>query len=205
MSVPLLRLNYQWDADVAFMPFVNDGSKGFLLCVDIFSRQAHTCAINITSAEQAIKCFNNIFETTKLSSLRTDGGMEFRAKKVRAFFKDRSVNHYITQSTHQANYAESCIKTINSKLTNYMLYKNTEQWVLSDTAHSYNHKKHSALGRTPASVNDNNQEEALIQQYLIKSPNTHKKSPFKYDLGDEVRISYRSRAFPRAYDAKWSG
>ena len=43
----------------------------------------------------------------------------------------------------------------------------------------------------------------LIQQYVIKGPKAHKKRPFKYDLGDEVRISlgisYRRRAFHRAY------
>ena len=100
-----------------------------------------------------------------------DGGTEFRAKKVRAYFIDCVVSYYITSSTHQTNYAESCIKTIKSKLTKYMLYKNTEKWVevLSDIVHSYNHTKHSALGRTPASINNNNQHEALIHQYLIKT------------------------------------
>ena len=117
MTVLLLRLNYQWNADVAFMPFVNDGYKTFLLCIDIFSRQPHVCAVNTTNAEQVNKCFNNIFEMAKPSSLRTDGGMEFRAKKVKAFLKDEGVTHYITQSTHQANYAESCIKNINSTLS----------------------------------------------------------------------------------------
>ena len=206
MKVPLLKLNHQWDADLAFL-HPDDGYKGFLLCVDVFSRQAHARAIKTTSAAETIRCFKDIFTDTKPSQIRSDGGTEFRASKTREFLKERGVVHYISQSTHQANYAESCIKTIKSKLTKYMLHNNTDKWVdvLEDVIYSYNNTLHSALGRTPASITVDNQEEALLQQYVIKTPKVHKKRPFKYAIGDRVRISYRRRAFPRAYDVKWTG
>jgi hypothetical protein len=192
MRVPLLSLNHQWDADVAFL-HLDEGYKGFLLCVDVFSRQAHACAIKTTSAAETIRCFKKIFAEKKPSQIRSDGGTEFRALKVKEFLKEQSVAHYISQSTHQANYAESCIKTIKSKLSKYMLHNNTDKWVkvLDDVIHSYNNTIHSALGRTPASINENNQEEALLQQYVIKAPKLHKKRAFKYEINDHVRISYR--------------
>lgn len=206
MRVPLLSLNHQWDSDLAFL-HLDRGYKGFLLCVDVFSRQAHACAIKTTSAAETIRCFKKIFAEKKPSQIRSDGGTEYRALKVREFLKEQGVAHYISQSTHQANFAESCIKTIKSKLTKYMLRNNTDKWVdvLADVIHSYNNTIHSALGRTPASINVDNQEEALLQQYVIKEPRVHKKRSFKYSIGDHVRISYRRRAFPRAYDVKWTG
>ena len=206
MRVPLLSLNHQWDADLAFLN-PDEGYKGFLLCVDVFSRQAYACAIKTTSAAEMIRCFKNIFAQKKPSQMRSDGGSEFRSLKVRSFLKEQGVTHYITQSTHQAGYAEICIKAIKNKITKYMLYNNTDKWVnaLQDVLHSYNNTKHSSLGRTPASINEENQEEALLQQYVIKPPKVHKKRPYKYSIGDDVRISYRRRTFPRAYDVKWTG
>lgn len=91
MSVPLLSLDHQWDADLAFL-HLDEGYKGFLLCVDVFSRQAHACAIKTTSAVETIRCFKKIFVEKKPSQIRSDGGTEFRAVKVREFLKERVKN-----------------------------------------------------------------------------------------------------------------
>ena len=47
---------------------------------DTFSQQAQ---YNTTSAMEVIRCFKKVFDKTKPTQLRKDGGTEFRAKRVR--------------------------------------------------------------------------------------------------------------------------
>jgi hypothetical protein len=204
----LLSLNHEWDIDCAFLTgFEDAGYKGFLLCIDIFSRQVHACAIKTASGDQIVGCLREIFTKAKPNIIRSDGGIEFRAKATKKFLDSQDVTHFITHNPTQANYAERAIRTIKSKLLKYMVYKNEKKWVdvLQDIVQSYNNTQHRSLGRTPASINEGNQEEALLQQYTINPPKVHEKQSFKYKVGDTVRIPYTRQKFDRAYSVKWTG
>ena len=45
----------------------------------------------------------------------------------------------------------------------------------------------------------------MLQQYTIRKPKTYKKKPFKYDIGQTVKIPYKRGKFDRVYNVKWSG
>jgi len=208
LRVPLLSLNHQWDIDCGFLPgFEERGYKGFLLCIDVFSRQVHACAIKTTSAAQIIACLKIIFQTARPRVIRSDGGIEFRAKATKQFLDSQNISHYITHNTTQANFAERAIRSIKARLFKYLVYKNSKKWVdvLRDIVQSYNNTYHRSLGRTPASVNENNQEEALLQQYVINPPKMHERRPYGYSVGDNVRIPYTRQKFDRVYNVKWTG
>ena len=62
---------------------------------------------------------------------------------------------------------------------------------------------------TPASVKDDNEEEARLSTYFAQNPRSNKPNiklrPFKYKINDYVRISHLKTVFTRAYDETYSG
>lgn len=61
----------------------------------------------------------------------------------------------------------------------------------------------------PSDVKDNNQEEVRLSTYFAQNSKTDKVNikfrPFKFKIGDYVRISHLRNAFTRAYDETYSG
>ncbi|XP_041355481.1 uncharacterized protein LOC121373099 [Gigantopelta aegis] len=94
------------------------------------------------------------------------------------------------------------------RLYRYMLKNFTYKYVdvLEKVIYSYNHTKHRMLGQTPASVNQTNEEEVRLSQYLIKPKKIiHKKTKFTFSVGDKVRVSHLRGTFDREYQEQWSG
>ena len=208
LRVPLVAPNYQWDADCAFLPgFEENGYRGFLLCIDIFSRQIHARAIKTASSQQVVDSLKEIFRTSKPKVMRTDAGVEFRAKSTKRFLQSQNVTHYVTHNPTQANFAERAIKSIKTRLLKYMVYKNEKKWVgvLADMVYSYNDTFHSSLGRSPNSAMEGDPDLVLLQQYVINPPKQHQKRPFRFDVGDAVKIPHTRQKFDRGYDVKWGG
>ena len=212
-----------WDADL--MDFIyykkaNDTNCYILLMIDIFSRYAYLRPLKTKSSGDVKSAMESIFSKgRKPMSLRTDKGGEFTNVAISKFYDDVNIHHYVTFNETQANYAERCIKTIKTKIFRYMKEKNTHRYIdiIDDIIIGYNSSVHRSLGRSPNSVNENDEDEIRIEQYLIKNKKTkqipikkefqkkkRKKSLFKYKLGDSVRISMTKGKFDREYDQKWS-
>ena len=208
-------LDSQWDvdlADLALLKKSNDDSKYFLLAIDIFSRYVWVRPLKTKYATEIVKVLKSILaEGRRPHSIRADGGREFQNRTVKAFLAEQGIHIFSTYNDTQANYAERAIKTIKSKLYRYLISRNTLRYidVLQDLVKSYNNTKHSSLGRTPASVNKGNESEVRYDQYRLrrkpKNDEDHKKQRMLFDIGDQVRISYRREAFDREYGQKWSG
>ena len=207
-------LESQWDIDLADMNLLtanNDGNKYFLLAIDVFSRYIWVRPLKTKYAKDVIVCLESILmEGRQPQSIRTDGGKEFQNRQVKAFLSGRDVHLFSTYNETQANYAERAIKTVKSKLYRYLIGRNTLRYidVLQDLVHSYNHTKHSSLGRPPASVNSTNESEIRFDQFLLRRRRHGDESSrqrLRFNVGDQVRISYRREAFDREYGQKWSG
>ena len=114
-------INYQYDADMAYMdsfPKQNKGYDFFLLIIDLMSRFVWTIPLKTLKGSDVTSAFKIHFEnrTTPLK-LRTDKGVEFVNKQLKTYFKTQNIEHFVTQNQVKANYAERAIKTIRGRLT----------------------------------------------------------------------------------------
>ena len=119
--------------------------------------------------------------------------------------------YFPTQNETKASVSEREIKTIKTKLYRYFNYKDEYSYlpILQSISYSYNHTYHRTIGMTPASVKDDNEEEARLSTYFAQNPRSNKPNsklrPFKYKINDYVRIRYLKTVFTRAYDETYSG
>jgi hypothetical protein len=106
----------------------------------------------------------------------------------------------------KANYAERLIRTLKLRLKRYETWKQTHKWkdILPDITQSYNNTYHRTIKRTPTSVNRDNQAEVWMEQYG-KTALPQADGPFKFEVGDFVRISHLRRPFQREYDERYTG
>jgi hypothetical protein len=150
--------------------------------------------------------FNNYYTYRYLFS-----GQEFKAKKVQDLMKKEQIHYFPTQNETKASTSERAILTIKTRLMRYLSYKDSSTFlpILQDIADSYNHSYHRTIGMRPADVKDSNQEEVRLATYIAQNPKNRKPNiklkPFKFKVGDYVRISHLKTIFTRAYDQTYSG
>ena len=207
-------IDSQWDMDLMDMVSLakqNDGYRYVLVAVDVFSRFAYCQPIQSKSGSSMKEALQRILTgPRKPNMVRTDRGMEFRSKEVNGYLREQRIHHFYALNTEtKAGYAEILIKTLKHKLFRYMLKHNSKRYIdiLQDVVHSYNHTVHNSLGTTPASITKRNEGEMRLQQYMIRNKSTkpRRKKPYKYKVGQTVRISHIRSVFDREYSQKWTG
>ena len=202
----------QWDADLGDMQSLakyNGGIKFILLVIDIFSRYVWVRPLKNKTGQEVAKALTEIFKEGRQPKhiLRVDRGKEFSNQHVRPLLNRHNIHLLLTNNLTKANYAERALKTIKSKIFRYMMSKQTHKYVnvLQDLVKAYNNTKHSSLGRPPADVNDDNEGEVRLDQYLLQRKDKSKKQNFKFEVGETVRISHLKTTFQREYQQKWTG
>lgn len=164
-----------------------------------------------------IKGFKQIFAQQKrpIRSYRSDRGTEYTSKQMAHFFKKNGVHHYLSFNVQKANIAERVIKTVKSKIMRYFTQHQTHRYIdiLPAIVEAYNNRKHSSIGMAPSAVNSQNAKTVWERLYappkmyahLLGRENHPAPAPFRYQVGDYVRISYIKHKFSRYYDQSWSG
>ena len=207
-------LDIQWDGDLIDMVSLakfNDQYKYILLMIDIFSRYIWLEPLKTKKGEEVVEAMKKVFSQGRQPvRLRTDKGTEFTNQQVRRFLTSVNVDRFVSQNETKANYAERAIKTVKTKLTRYMMHRQTYRYIdiLQEVSDSYNSSKHSSLGRAPKQVNVANEDQVRLDQYKIRQKRQrkpHKKRSLKYQIGDTVRISHARAIFDREYQQKWTG
>lgn len=213
-------VDYQYDADVAYMdsfPDFNKGYKYFLLIIDLMSRFVWTVPLKSLKGVEVLQAFKHIFETNrKPLKLRTDKGVEFVNKKVKAYLEKENIQHFVTQNEVKANYAERAIKTIRGRLMKYLKSRKTKIWIdeLENITKSYNNTKHRSINKTPSEVTRTDEYDIWEQNYSPKSEDYYKSriksilktdnETFRYNIGDVVKISNLRRVFDKEYGSRWT-
>ena len=211
-------IDNQWDGDLMDMISLskyNQNYKYILLMIDIFSRYIWTVPLKSKHASEIIRAFKIVFKTgRKPEILRTDRGREFIAKSVTDFLRGHSIHSFVTNNIVKANYAERGIKSIKSKLSRYMYSNQTYKYidVLDSIVETYNNSFHSSIKMAPQDVNETNESKLWRQLYLPKKEKNQPKEkskkktikPYKFIIGDTVRVSFLKKTFSREYDQKWS-
>ena len=85
----------------------------------------------------------------------------------------------------------------------YFTAKNTLKYVdiLQKLVKSYNHSRHRSIGMRPVDVNKDN--ESVVWERLY-GKESDKPIRFKFNVGDQVRISKTRRTFKKGYLASWT-
>lgn len=194
----------------------NDGYRYVLVAIDVFSRFALCAPTKSKAAKDVLVSLETLLSGPRVPKvIRTDKGREFNNTGVSTFLASRDIHHFNTQNTEtKANYAERLIKTIKHRLYRYFINNKTRRYVdtLQAVVKSYNHTKHSSLGKTPASIDENNEQESRYEQYVLREKSsTRVKNEVKrhrlyaFKIGQTVRVTHIRNVFDREYSQKWTG
>ncbi len=214
-------LDSRWDIDLADVSNIasdNDGVKYLLIAINVFTRFLWVEPLKNKTPDAVIKALRKIFSRASLPNIiRSDKGREFNNKNVRSFLVRKGITYYVTQNETKASYAERVIRTLKTTMYRYFTYEQTYHYlhILQDLVRDYNHRPHRSLNeRAPADINQNNESVVWREQYidpLIKQVkpksekmNKSRRKAFKFNIGDQVRLSHLRHVFQRDYQEKWT-
>ena len=142
------------------------------------------------TATQIVDAFDKILSEGRIPKhLRSDAAKDFTSDKFQKYVREQKIVHFVTHNEKQANYVERFIKTLKSKISQYMIEKNTRRYidVLQKIVTSYNHTWHSGIRSEPVNVNKQNEKQLWWQMYWPKEPYIKKKKKekikFNFNIG----------------------
>jgi len=200
------NIDYLWQADLADMSHLadyNDGMRFLLTVIDVLSKHAWVQPLQRKSSTNIIEAFDIIFKERRPQKLQTDKGKEFVNAAFQQKLRENGVQFYTSQNEDiKASIVERFNRTLKTKMWKYFTHNNTYKYVdvLQDMVYSYNHSYHRTIGRTPASVNKDNEKAVIERMYgkdiQISRPRLKK--------DDTVRISKTRRTFEKGYLPNWT-
>ena len=209
---------YQFDVDtIARKRYKkqNNGYNYILVMIDVMSKFCWTYPLKTLQGVEMVKALSYLI-SQKVTKIRSDGGSEFDNQKVKEFMKIKKIDHFLTLNEQKANIAERVIKTLKSRLVKYMHHMNSHEWmkVLPQITAGYNKSYHRSI---KMSLNDAlNTDDITLWNNLYLPPadkkpvvtkvarSKKKKNPYKYKVGDIVKLSHFKGAFTKEYDEKWT-
>ena len=216
-------IDYQWEADLADVQNLskdNEGVKFLLVIVDVFSRFLWVRPLPDKKAKTVIEGFKDVLKGPRQpKAIRTDKGSEFNNRYFKQFVEERKIKLFYALNETKANFAERYIQTLKKRLYRYFTHVQKLRYlsILQDVVHSINETPNRSLnGRTPASVNPENEEEVRLDAYLSRNPPARKRvsikksssigrrSSYRFKIGDRVRITYLRHPFQRDYDQTYT-
>ena len=197
----------EWEADLVIMDSLsqqNNGYKYVLTVIDVLSKYAWVEAIKAKTGNNLVKAFEKIIKKgRKPKMFHTDKGTEFINRQFQAFLKKHSIRFFTTYNETKASIVERFNRTLKTKMWKYFTANNTLKYVdiLQKLVKSYNHSRHRSIGMRPVDVNKSN--ENIVWQTLY-GKESKKSIQFKFDIGDQVRISKAKRTFKKGYLPNWT-
>lgn len=218
-------IDHLWDtdlADVSNLAQENDGVKFLLIAICVFSRFLWVIPLKDKKHNSIIDGLKEVFaQGRKPILIRADKGSEYKNRWVKTFLRKEAVKIIFTQNETKASYAERVIRTLKNMLYRYFSHIRSYRYIetLQDLVNNYNHQPHRSLKEvSPIYVTQSNESLLWKQMYVDtlkkkksvkKEVKTEKKKlpkriPFKFKVGDHVRISHLKYAFQRDFQQKWT-
>ena len=184
----------------------NDGYRYLLVCIDVFSKYAWLVPIKSKTGPALVEAFKVILSSgRKPHKIMTDQGTEFFNKSFQTLLKNEGIELFNTFNETKASIVERVIRTFKTKMWRYFTAKKTMRYldILPDLVYSYNHSGHRSIGRQPALVNSENEDEVFHALYHNVLDNVQPVK-YKFKIGDQVRISKIKRKFEKGYLPNYS-
>ena len=189
----------------------NDNITYLLFVIDVFSRFLWIEPLQNKTAKSVLNGLKKVISKRKPVRLRVDKGSEFVNRWVKQYLKEQNIRLFTTQNPPKANYVEREQRTFKVLLWRFLRHKRNSRYIdgLQSLVDNYNATPHRSLNNTaPKDVTKKNEADLWAYMYLKKPPTSRQKrrtSPFKFKMGDLVRISYLKHPFRRAYQQQYTG
>ena len=196
-------IDQQWQMDLADMQSLqkfNDAYRYLLVCIDVFSKYAWDVPLKNKTGPALVEAFKIILASgRKPEKIMTDQGTEFLNRHFRALMKEEDIELYNTYNETKASIVERLIRTLKTRMWRYFTAKKTMRYIdmLPDLIHSYNHSVHRSIKTKPADVTVENEKQ--VWHTLYDSDDVVKNVKYKFEIGDQVRISKIKRKFEKGY------
>lgn len=180
----------------------NGGMKYLLTAIDVFSKYAYAIPLKNKKAETLVEAFEKLFDQAgTILNLQSDDGGEFFNHRTKALFKRKKIHHYSSYSENKAAVVERFNRTLKNKLYRIFTHRRSYKYVdvLPSVLKSYNESIHRSTGFAPAKVTP--ELESIIFKKLYGYESDVK---FKFQLGEQVRISKAKKTFRRGYLPNWT-
>ena len=194
-------IDEQWAmdlCDVSNISGYNDGCNFILTTIDILSKWANAEPVPRKTGPGTTRALEAIFSRTERRPQRieTDEGKEFYNASFKRLCDQEGIHHFSTQSSNKACVVERFNRSLKELMYKHFTAKNTYRWieVLPELLATYNGRFHRSIGRSPISVNSDNEDEVYNKLY--------RKQPKRGKLlhqGDLVRISKKRHVFEKGY------
>jgi hypothetical protein len=198
-------LNSDWQCDLCIMDSIkkeNDNFAYLLVCIDVLSRKIYTAPTKTKKSEDMIEAFEYIFNKAKVkpNKLYSDSGVEFTAKKMINYFKEKDILKFSMYSPNlHAAVVERANRTIKEKLYRYFSEKNSTRWieVINRIVDNINKSVNRTIGVKPNSVTYENAQD--LYERVFKADEDEKDIKPTFKLNDIVRISKAKSTFDKGY------
>jgi transposase InsO family protein len=195
----------------------NDGVKYLLCCIDGFSKKAWVRALARKTSSVVAAAFLDILDNSETvpRHVQTDDGKEFTGEPFQRILKSNSIKWHSTYSDSKAAIVERFNQTLRGLLARRLEERQSNRYIdqLQNIVSSYNNLHHSTIGRSPNSVNSENEKDVWIHQFGERVNTTN---PFRFNktqnrsnlhrwsLGQKVRLLNRKGTFGRGYVEQWT-
>ncbi len=209
------HIDQQWQADLLFLPELardNNNFKIALVCIDVLSRFAWGELMKTKTGVATAEAFYSILKRAsprKPDKLQSDKGKEFLNKTFQTLLKDNDIHFFTTNSEFKAAIAERFIRTLKTKIYQYLDDNATNKYTDKFQAliSSYNQTPHSTIGKAPIEVTEENEPDVLRLLYGERwfSGDKYLPSSSKFQIGDFVRVSrVHGKLFRKGYKGNWT-
>ena len=200
------EVGYQLEMDVAYMPFPRKNRAKFLvLGIDSFSRKLAGRAVNSLKAPAVNRAVNAILDELgyDYKFIRTDRGMDFNNKLVKATFSKRKIKHFNAFEPNKSSQLERSLRTIKQKVYKVLQRHGDHNWskYIQDVLYSHNHTKTRVLyGLSPSEVT----AEEVPKLWFKMKNDTLQHMPldtaFKFEIGDQVKLHLTRKPFQKEFN-----
>ena len=206
-------IDENWEADlvdVQILKKFNGGYRYLLTCIDVLSKYAWVIPLKSKTSKDMIDGFKKILKGGRVPQmLHSDKGSEFLNRDFQKFLKNQDISFFTTENETKACIVERFNRTLKTKMWRYFTFANTFKYIdiLPKLVMGYNNTVHRSIRMKPKEVNIENQKQALVSLYgmkRVKGKRSSKLNAFKFQLGDQVRISKSKMRFEKGYEANWS-
>ena len=197
----------EWEGDLVIMDSLskhNNGYEYILTVIDVLSKYAWVEPLKTKTGESLVEAFSRIIKKGRIPGMfHTDKGTEFTNKKFQKLLREYNIRFFTTHNETKASIVERFNRTLKGKMWKYFTANNTLKYIdiLQKLVKSYNSSRHRSIGMRPVDVNKKN--ENVVWHNLYGSESS-KPVRFKFNIGDQVRISKTRRTFKKGYLPNWT-
>jgi hypothetical protein len=204
-------MDYDWQADLLDFKHLrkhNDNHPSALICIDVLSKYGWCQPLKNKKPQTVYVALEKIMQESGRRPVRicTDRGLEFSPSFfTKPLDENYQIRHfYAPNSDVKAAVVERYARTVKERLWKYFTKTGSLRWLeaLPKIVDAVNHTVTRTHGLRPIDVNQENEGLVWIKLYgkeLKKRKLGLNQRPFKFDVGDQVRIAIQKKTLEKGY------